>query len=310
MSNVTHLHLVHDSRPACFNDESDLYFDVWERPAYFGGFGNVNYDGGDSPPRKYYEDNNHKHIIRLYNGNPISLGVVGKNYKLLKNRELCEGIEDTFMDTLTPKELEGVRRIDSTSHMGGTSIRQYIFPKIRADIDSDKSTIAFRAIVINGYDGTSSFKFLHGAIDFFCENGMVTGAYDMMIKRHTAGLQIPKLTDRLRGSIDIFYKQAEQWTQWVRKEISDESAEECFKAMPNISERRVQQLMRQFHIECGSHGRTVWALYSAATYYASNDGGEFSIRETNSDHKASTLMNREQQVRSWLNTDTFEQLAA
>ena len=80
--------------------------------------------------------------------------------------------------------------------------------------------------------------------------------------------------------------------------------------MPNISDRRVQQLMRQFQIEMPQHGRTVWALYSAATYYASTDNGDFSIRETESDHKASTLMNREQQVRSWLNTEEFTQIAA
>ncbi len=80
--------------------------------------------------------------------------------------------------------------------------------------------------------------------------------------------------------------------------------------MPNVSERRVAQLMHQFRIECDSHGRTVWALYSAATFYASRDGGAFTIRETGSDHKATTLMNREQQVRSWLNTDEFEKIAA
>ena len=88
----------------------------------------------------------------------------------------------------------------------------------------------------------------------------------MIVKRHTKRLQIPNLQSKLRKSIDIFYKQADQWRHWVGKVISDEDAEECFKAMPNISERRVQQLMRQFAIECQSHGRTVWALYSAATY--------------------------------------------
>ena len=132
----------------------------------------------------------------------------------------------------------------------------------------------------------------------------------MIVKRHTAGLTVPKLTDRLRNSIDIFYKQSEQWSKWVGKEICDEDAEECFKAMPNISERRVQQLMRQFRIECQSHDRTVWALYSAATFYASSDHGEFSIRETNSDHKANTLMNRENQVRAWQNSDEFLRIAA
>ena len=132
----------------------------------------------------------------------------------------------------------------------------------------------------------------------------------MIVKRHTKRLQIPNLQNKLRKSIDIFYKQADQWKHWVGKVISDEDAEECFKAMPNISERRVQQLMRQFAIECQSHGRTVWALYSAATYYATSDAGDFNVRETDQDHTASTLLNRETQVRSWLNTDEFVALAA
>jgi len=295
MNNITHLH---PQQPEAFSSESDLYFDVWERPAYFKGR-----DG-------YYEDTDHKHIVRLWDNNPVSIGLVGKNYKLLKNRELCEGIEDTFMETLTKEELNGVTRKDSISYMGGTSIRDYIFPNIRVDIESKQSDIAFRAIVINGYDGSSSFKFYHGAIDFFCTNGMVTGSYDMTVKRHTSGLEVPKLTKTLRNSIDIFYKQADQWKQWVGKVISDEDAEECFKAMPNVSERRIAQLMRQFLIECSSHGRTVWALYSAATYYATSNAGEFTVRETNNDHSATTMLHREQQVRSWLNSEEFTAIAA
>jgi len=284
-----------------FSPDSRLYFDVWERPAYF--------NGGSG---EYYHDPKHKHIVRLNEEaqTPISIGLVGHTYKLLKNRELYEGIEDTFMETLTAEELHGVTRRDSISYNGGTCIRDYIFPAVRADITSKRSDIAFRVIVINGYDGSSTFKFYHGAIDFFCTNGMVSGSYDMIAKRHTSGLQVPRLTDKLRQSIDIFYKQREQWTKWVGKEISDESAEECYKAMPNVSGRRVQQLMRQFRIEVESHGRTVWALYSAATYYASSDHGVFAVRETTSDHKASTLMNREQQVRAWQNTTEFERLAA
>jgi len=281
-----------------FSSESDLYFDVWERPAYF--------KGND----KHYEDPKHKHIVRMHNNEPVSIGLVGKSYKLLKNKPLFEGIEDTFIDEMTTEELSNVKRVDRTSYMGGKCFRDYIFPNINIDIGSKYSNVAFRAIVINGYDGTSSFKFYHGAIDFFCTNGMVTGSYDMMIKRHTAGLTIPNLTNKLRGSINIFFKQAEQWSKWVGKEISDESAEECFKTMPNISERRLQQLMRQFLIECNTHGRTVWALYSAATYYATSNEGDFTVRETNKNHQAATLMNREDQVRRWLNTESFQQLAA
>jgi len=288
----------HPNRPKAFNSKSDLYFDVWERPCFF--------KGEDS----YYEDANHKHIVRMWNGSPQSIGLVGRKYKVLHNKELCEGIEDTFMETLTPEELNDVSRSDRISYLGGTCFRDYVFPSIRADIGSKRSDIAFRAIVINGYDGTSSFKFYHGAIDFFCTNGMVSGVYDMTVLRHTSGLQIPKLTDKLRKSINIFYKQADQWKHWVGKTICDEDAEICFKAMPNVSERRVEQLMRRFRIECETHGRTVWALYSAATSYATVADGDFSVRQTDTDHQASTLHNREQQVRSWLNTEEFEKLAA
>jgi hypothetical protein len=301
MNNIVTLNTKHEQyRPLAFSPLSDLYFDVWERPTFFQGK-----DIGN-----YYADTEHKHIVRMWKGNPTAIGLVGKNYKLLRNQELCEGIEQTFMDTMTKEELDGVSRRDRVSYLGGTSIRDYIFPNISKDIGSDRSNVAFRVIVVNGYDGSSSFKFYHGAIDFFCTNGMVTGSYDMIVKRHTSGLQVPKLTDRLRKSIDIFYKQADDWKKWVGKNITDEDAEECFKALPNVSERRVLQLMRQFHIECQSHGRTVWALYSAATYYATSNAGEFAVRETNNDHTATTLLNREQQIRSWINSDQFQQIAA
>ena len=297
---------LHNNKPEAFNDQSDLYFDVWERPCYFNGGPDRLEEGMPT----YYEDTGHKHIVRMWQGEPLSIGLVGKNYKVLKNKELCQGIEQTFLDTMTESELANVERRDNISYMGGTSIRDYIFPSITSDIGSSKSNVAFRAIVVNGYDGSSSFKFYHGAIDFFCTNGMVSGVYDMTVKRHTSGLTVPRLTDKLRQSIDIFYKQADTWKKWVGKSICDEDAEECFKAMPNVSERRVQQLMRQFRIECLSHGNTVWALYSAATFYATSNSGEFEVRQTASDHAATTLMNREQHVRAWLNTDEFEKIAA
>ena len=288
-----------NKRLELFSDESSLYFPTWELPA------------GAEGRKGWYKDDNAKYIARSdTQGNPILLGHVGKNYKVLPMKELCQQIERTIVEVMTDDQLRGVQRTDQSSYYGSMCIRNYIFPSITTDIESRTSHVAFRTIAVNGYDGSSSFKFYNGAIDFFCTNGMVSGIYDMMVKRHTAGLTIPKLDDKLRKSIDIFYTQAEQWKKWVGKEITDDDARECYEAMPRISERRVEQMMRQFHIECLTHGRTVWALYSAATYFATHNEGEFSIRETNNDHSAATLLHREQQVRSWLSTDTFERLAA
>ena len=288
-----------DKRLALFSDDSPLYFKTWELPA--GAQGN----------HGWYTDDNAKYIARAdTHGNPILLGHVGKNYKVLPMKELCQTVERSFVETMTDEQLQGVQRTDQTSYHGSLCIRSYVFPSITTDLESSVSHVAFRTIIVNGYDGSSSFRLYNGAIDFFCTNGMVSGIYDLTVKRHTAGLTIPRMDDKVRKSIDIFYTQAEQWKKWVGKEITDDDARTCFEAVPNVSERRIEQLMRQFHIECLTHGRTVWALYSAATYYATHNEGEFSVRETNQDHGAATLLHRERQVRSWLNTKEFEQLAA
>jgi len=294
MNNITTLYPVESP----FQSESELYFETWERPVFFKGKNDM------------HEMPDHKAIVRMWEDEPKQIGLVGKNYKVLPMKDICQQVEQTFLETMTEKELSDVRTKDSTSYYGGLCHREYIFPSINTDIGSSKSSVAFRTIIINGYDGSSSFKFYNGAIDFFCTNGMVSGIYDMTIKRHTAGLTVPSLEGKLRSSIDIFYKQAETWSKWVGKEISDENAEDCFYAIPNISDRRVAQFMRQFHIECLSHGRTVWALYSAATFYATHNEGDFTVRETGQQHQAATLMNREKQIRSWLNTEKFLELAA
>lgn len=294
MNNITTLHPT--SNP--FPQESDLYFETWERPVYFKG------------KEDMHVMPNHKAIIRMWDDGPKQIGLVGKNYKVLPMEDLCKQVEQTFMDTMTTKELADVITKDATSYYGGLCHREYIFPSINTDIGSNKSSVAFRTIIINGYDGSSSFKLYNGAIDFFCANGMVTGIYDVETRRHTAGLNIPSLVDKIRKSIDIFYLQAEHWKHWVGKEITDEDAQTCYEAIPNASEGFVKKLLRQFRIECLTHGRTVWALYSAATYYATHDEGEFKTRETEHDHSASTLINREKQIRSWISGDEFVNLAA
>ena len=285
-------------RQTHFSDESPLYFRVYERPVFFGG------------KTKQYTLPDHKAIVRIVDEKkPICIGLVGKNYKVIRNQELCQEVERTLVETLTDAELRGVQTKDSMSYHGGMCFRQYMFPAITTSV-GDRSVANFRIIIVNGYDGSSSFKLYSGAIDSFCENGMVSGVFDMMIKRHTAGLTLPNIAERVRRSIDIFYKQAEQWKYWVGKEITEEQAYECLCAMPNASARRVEQLMRQYAIECLTHGKTVWALYSAATYYASHTEGEFKVRETPQDHTTATLLNREKQIRAWTSTDEFERLAA
>ena len=281
-----------------FNQESDLYFTVWERPVAFLG-------SGDTP----YVNPAYKAIVRLINDKPVQIGMVGHGYKVIPMKDICHQVESELCTAMSHEELKDVATTESMSYKGGMLHKQYMFKNLKVDI-SDNSNAVFRVIVVTAYDGRSSFKLYTGSINFFCMNGMVDGVFDMMVRRHTSGLTIPSLTERIRKSIDIFYTRADTFKKWVGKEITPEQAETAFKAMPNVSESRVVQLMDRYQRETWMHGPTVWALYNAATYFASHDSDEFSVKKTGNDNVAATLLHREKQISGWEKSEQFQQLAA
>jgi hypothetical protein len=290
---------IEGSADEVFGANSIAYFPTYERPLYYKGRDGAEYSVDDK-----------KAIVRMVDDEPKVLGVVGKNYKVISMEDTCNAVEEEFREALTDDELSVVQRRDRVAYYGATCIRDYVFPRVRSKHINDRSDVAFRTIIVNGFDGSSSFRLYSGAIDFFCENRLVTGSFDMTVQRHTKGFSIPYMAERVRANIDIFYKQSEQWAGWANKTITDEAARECYESIPGISERRVEQLLRQFHIECSAHGRTVWAMYSAATFFASQTKGEFGVRDTGRDHTEATLMNRENQIQKWTTTNEFLKVAA
>ena len=61
--------------------------------------------------------------------------------------------------------------------------------------------------------------------------------------------------------------------------------------------------------ETPNHGNTVWAVYSALTYFASHDSGDFSVRDTGNDHANATLIKREEDVADWVKSAPWLRLA-
>lgn len=287
-----------------FPKHSGLYFNVQEGPVAF------HHPQGT----KGYDD--YKVLYRYDDKVPVPLAVVGKNYKVVQNEELFRAIEHEFIggfaswEMMHPSDvhpLEGVRVSDKMSYNGAMCLREYVFPNMRCRIN-DKSEIAFRTIVVNGFGGTS-VKLYTGAIDFFCTNGMVRGQFDHAVMRHTNGLSIKGIADRVHRSIDVFFKDAELYRGWAKKTITKLDATAFFKSL-GMSERMAEKLTRQYLIECQTHGQTVWALYSAMTYYATHNEGEFKLRETGANHAASTMLHREESVKKWIEHDAWQTMVA
>lgn len=306
MSDVTTL-AVEERRLRYFKEDSPMYFNVNTRQMYFEDLAS----GRD----EHVLVEKYRAVVRIHGGDhpwDEQIGMVGDKYNLIPNRELCISIEQSFCRALNDNELEGVQSFDRMSYGGGSCIRTYIFPNIKVDIESKKSEIAFRTILFNSFDGSGSFKMYSGAIDFFCANGMISGEYDVFVHRHTSGLTIPDVTDRVKRTLEVFYTSADMWRQWVGKTITDAQVRNMLEEQHGISERRAEQFLSLFHDNSLTHGRTVWALYSAFTQFASHAEGDdrFRIRDTGEDNEAVTLLNRERAVTNWVSSDAFQQLAA
>jgi len=281
-----------------FPQESELYFTAVERPLAWQHKDGVS----------HFPVGTHKMLLRADAQRiPIQLAVVGQGYQVVQNQDLFQSIEEQFMRAFSSQELTSVRVNDSMSYGGRVCLREYQFPNVRCDIGGGVSEIAFRTIVKNGFGG-SSIVLYTGAIDFFCTNGMISGQYDCMYARHTKGLRISDITDRVRRSIDVFYKQADIWRGWQGKRITYEEVQQFFE--DKFSGRLALKLYRQYLIEEQVHGPTVWALYSAMTYYSSHNEGEFVARNTGTDHAAVTMLKREEQVQRTIASNAWSALAA
>ncbi len=296
MSNVTELRSTHVELPSPFPQESVLYFTAVERDLYWNDLKRGMFNAVDT----------HKCLLRSDEGTPVQLAIVGHGYQVVQNKDLFRHIEDQFIQSFSPEEIEGVRVRDSMSYSGRACLREYQFPNVRCD-SPGVSDIAFRTIVKNGFGG-SSIVLYTGAIDFFCTNGMISGKYDCMYARHTKGLRITDITKRVRRSIDVFYSNAATWMQWYGKRITDEEVEAFLN--DRYSELLAKKLLRQYRIEVQSHGPNMWALYSTMTYYATHDEGDFTTRKTGVDHSAVTLLKREEVVQAVIASDAWLRLAA
>lgn len=284
-----------------FPQQSELYFEAHESSLYTPTNA---FDG-----QQFERVNTHKALNRYSNMNKrMHLAVVGKKYKVVQNKELFQAVEEQFTRAFSRDELKGVHVTDSMAYGGRLCVRDYQFKNVKCLLPGyTKSDVAFRTVVVNGFGG-SSIKIMSGAIDFFCMNGMINGQYDTTYGKHTSGLKIGDMVSKIQRSVDVFYKQADKWSLWMGRTISDDDAE-TFLSL-HFSNRMADKLLRQFHIEAMAHGRTVWALYSALTYYATHDAGDFQVRKTQQDHTAATMLTRERQVMRCVETQEFKQLTA
>lgn len=288
MSNVVNLGVVREQiNNTIFDRESELYFHVREEPLYLQSVTDTEQrvEGYKALTREIRDDTGWVNVQLLT--------IVGSTYHVIQNKELFETIESRMLKEFSPKQLRDVRVTDKMAHHGCDCFREYVFPHIRTDVDGRQ--IQFRIVVYNSFGGLA-FRILVGAMDIVCTNGAVIGEYDFMYHRHTKGLTIPSIDNRIMGAINVFFKQAELWQKWRKRAIADGDVIKFLTEL-GISQKKVNAIYARWLTESRDQGKNVWALYSAFTYYSSHSTGDFALRDTGNDHAALTMFNREREVK-------------
>lgn len=276
--------------------QSPLLFTAYERPLWYEG------KKGDK-----FDNTNHKALVRMINDKPVCLNVVRNTYKVVQNAELFDAINEGINAGLGKDANHNADVIDKVSYNGTQCFREYRFRDIQVR-SPEQDDIAFRIIIQNGF-GSGSIKLYAGAIDFFCTNGMILGDYTRTYAKHTSSVQVSKFKEAVEMAVDLFWKNKHMYAALAdQKVLNDDLVQEWYE--DKFGERLGARLMHQYLIEKKQRGPTLWAVYSALTYYSSHDTGDFGLRSTGNDHVAATMVKREVSVQRAVSHASLMEIAA
>jgi hypothetical protein len=240
-----------------------------------------------------------------------ALGIVGAKYGIAPNKPLYDMVCEASEDTLPSGSMRGIELKEFSSNGGAYTRFELVFPALAQPIEQyrGQTELNFRIGISNSFNGSGSVRVFAGAYDLVCTNGLIVGEVEKRASRHTSGYTPNKFADFIRHELTTYQERARIWQQYARKFITPEQAKETLE-QAGMSERRIKHMLDQFEIESADRGRTVWALYSALTFYSSHNSNRFGVRNSgNVDNVAITLDNREREVSKIISSKPWAELA-
>jgi hypothetical protein len=230
-------------------DSTDIFFKVAERGLYL--------------PTKAgtFHPSGHKALIRQHGEGLKVLNVVKNSYKLVTHREVYDALSPILAD----------HDVNVSTYHDNDGAKAYIdvrFDKLTTSLGGSK--VAFRAIFVNGYGGTS-FGCKLGAINFFCTNGMITGEHDVVYRRHTSGLDVSIAGEWLTAGMAKWAVGVERWHRWAGQPVNTESAIIAIRSMSDNKAHQDRMFSVYHDVYAQKYGGdTIFALYQTLTDFASH----------------------------------------
>lgn len=239
------------------------------------------------------------HKALLVKGNLVA--VVGSTYKIVQTQELFDSILDVIEKTYPDVASKPVTARCTDAYDGGTQVLDMIlhgrtYPTRRG------REVAWRIILLNGH-GRSAIRIFTGAIDTFCTNGSITGDFEAIYAKHSSGLTINKLTEK----IAMLSKSFDAYKVWTEKLEAvyltfrdlDLHAEELVKE-GSLSERTYNAIREKILEDVGLEPKSQLALRHVTGYQvlagATAWATHFTPRKTKHDHFTVTAMDRQKEA--------------
>ena len=264
--------------------------------------------------------------------NHAILGIMKKRYAICNNEDLIVPVQEALEDTLPKGAMNNVKLIESTADGGSVARFGYHFDGLGHEIrqlSGSATQLNFMVRVVNSFGGQNAIRVQAGALDLFCTNGMTSdkelGAQNW---GHTAGFKPEYIKPWLTEQIAFYETKVKVWEQWANREITPEQAQAVLdanypaseseikraekkgKTAGEIQSRKARAMMEQLDTEFQKRGTTVWALYSALTYYSSHNSEKFKVKNSSKrDNVERTLIEREKEVLEVERSESFQELA-
>ena len=228
---------------------------------------------------------------------------VTERYRIFQNAEIFSTVEQVLGEVFGEGGYVTCSILDQLAWYGGASIRQYIFTNSMHQIG--KSRLYFRVIIKNGFDKSTSFVALAGAIDGFCTNGAIFGEFVQVRQRHVKALDMTGFSAWLKSAYEQFGKEITTVQQFQLHTITAQALPSVRRLLFNLApdNKRFQEnigseLMKNIEY----HGHNMWAVVSTATWWASTQEEGWAVPSSEASQLVAPArtLDRQQSVRRWI----------
>lgn len=206
-----------------------------------------------------------------------TLHVATDAYRLVPNEVAYGAFEDALKRSRL--DLTDMQIGTDMPALGARCFRQYVLPahtvRVKPGVD-----VALRFIMLNSYDGTTSFRGMSGAYNFVCANTSIVGRdYARFALRHTGEPDVENAILGLVKAAEEHVEVSNKWSLWPQIRLTDQQAITAIKALPNsgggASPKSVVDHLVHAYVDARDSdgpqsGPNLWCLYNVLTAWSTH----------------------------------------